>query len=110
MSSLYFSEVIVGTSNTTVFGTGLTSTEAEPKKLKNLILTVSARAGNRVEGWYEREKRLDIIDRNLPLPTETHRVIIPIDFDIAIGKTWKVAINSGGTATDIYVTYEYELT
>jgi len=109
MSVLYYSEEIIGVANITVFGKGIASTEAEPKRLRNVIITVSAKAGNRVEGWVEREQRLDIIDRNLPLATDAYRVVLPINFEIQIGREWRAGIRSGGTPTNIYVTYEYEL-
>jgi len=109
MSILYDSEEIVGVVNILVLGNGIVSTMAEPKRLRNIIITVSARAGNRIEGWVEREQCLDITDRNLPLVTDAYRIILPINFEIQIGRRWRAGIRSGSTPTNIYVTYEYEL-
>lgn len=109
MSKLYESEIITGLANITVNGGGITSTDAEPKKLTAVILTVVSRNGNVIEGWYERERRLMIIDHQAALPAEAHRLRLPIDFEISIGKTWRVAVRSGGTPTTVHVAYEYEL-
>lgn len=109
MARLYYSETITGQANSTVFGLGLVSTEAEPKRLIGLIITVSSKVGNIVEGWLEREKKMEIIDENLPLTTDNYRVVIDIDEEIPVGRFWKVALKCGGTPTIAYVTYIYEI-
>jgi hypothetical protein len=107
--SLYYSETITGAANTTRYGSGITSTEAEPKILKNLWVVVSARQSNRVLGYIEREKRIDVIDHILPLATEATRFRIEINEDIPAGRTWQAALQCGGTATNVYVIYEYDI-
>lgn len=105
----YYSETITGVSNTVVYGSGLSSTEAEPKRVLNVMVVVSARNGNMVEGWIERERILQVYDLLFPLQTDTFRLNLPIELEIPIGKTFNFAVRSGATATTLYVTYEYEV-
>jgi hypothetical protein len=107
--SLYASETIVGVANTTTYGSGITSTEAEPKTLKKLHVTVSGRQLNRLLGYIEREKRIDVIDQILPLNTDAMRFVIDINEDIPVGRTWQAALQCGGTATNAFVVYEYDI-
>lgn len=106
---LYFSETVTGLANGLRMGSGLTSTEVEPKKINNVIITVSARNGNFVEGWIERERTFVVQDRHFPLNTDAFRLVLPIDLEIPIGQTWAIGVRSGSTATDVFVTYEYEI-
>jgi hypothetical protein len=109
MAYYYYSEAITGSANATVYGNGITSTEAEKKHLVELWVVVSGRQGNFVEGWIEREKLVSVIDQVLSLPADAYRVVISVDVDIDIGRTFKAALRCGGTATNIYVTYVYTL-
>jgi hypothetical protein len=109
MAYLYYSETITGSANATVYGSGITSTEAEKKHLVELWVVVSARQGNFVEGWIEREKLVSVIDQVLSLPADAYRVSVPVDIDIDIGRTFKAAVRCGGAASNIYVTYVYTL-
>jgi len=109
MAKLYWSEEINGVANSTVMGEGLTSTEAEPKKLLAVIVTVSSKVGNYVEGWLERERKMNVIDYTLPTPDDYHKLVLDVDEDIPVGRTWKAALRCGGTPTNAYVTYIYEI-
>ena len=109
MAWIYESERVVGVANTETFGTGITSTEAEPKTLAAVFITVSAREQNRIRLWLEREKILDVIDGVLPLEGDYFRYEIPVDLEIPIGRTVKPAVLCGGTATDLNIAFKYEV-
>jgi len=109
---------ITGSANTTIFDTGLTSTEEEKRKLVGVIVSLSAQIGNIIEGWLEREKVVDLYDYVL----NTHEasgtnmyksvnkeLIIPIDMEIPVGQTFKMAVKSGATAINLFGSYIYEL-
>jgi hypothetical protein len=110
---------VTGVINTTVYDGGIESTEAEKITVKALLISISAYQGNLVEGWLEREKIVDIPDYCL----NTHEAAgaanaykstvkmlrIPVELALDIGKIFKVAINSGGTANNIFGAYEYEI-
>ena len=105
----YESERIVGVANSTVYGNGLTSTEAEVKRINRVWIITSARQGNFAEFWIENERIANIHDDILPLNNESFRIEFPIDVELPIGKTLKPALRCGGTATNITVIYEYEI-
>lgn len=109
MAYYYFSETIIGSPNSVVYGNGITSTEAEKKHLHEVWVTVSGRQGNFIEGWIEREKLVSVIDQLLCLPADAYRREIIVDIDIPVGQSFKIALRSGGTATTIYVTYVYSI-
>jgi hypothetical protein len=110
---------VTGVINTTVLDGGIESTEAEKITVVALLISVSAYQGNLIEGWLEREKVVDIPDYCL----NTHEAAgaanaykstvkmlrIPIDLLLDIGKTFKVAVNSGATANNIFGSYEYTI-
>jgi len=109
MTYYYYSEKIQGAVNSTIFGGGITSTEAEKKHLNYMLVTVSARQDSRLEGWIEREKLVDVIDQVLSLPADAYRVEIPVDVSLDIGKTFKAAVKSGAVAVTAYVVYCYTI-
>lgn len=111
---------ITGVTNDTTYDGGLTSTEAEPKRLKAILVNVSDYQDNLVQVWLEREKLADVYDKifntdgdtgstNTPYST-TKLIRLPVDRDIPVGQTAKVAIQCGGNATNIQGAYEYEIT
>lgn len=110
---------VTGVINTTTFDAGIQSTEAEPRNIKAINISVSAYQGNIVEVWVEREKLQEHYDYVLNTHEaagaanaykSTNKIIrISIDVELKVGDTMKVAVTCGGTATNIYGTYEYEL-
>ncbi len=106
----YFSEKITGVTNDIVYGEGLTSIQAEPKRLINVMLTITAQEANWIEGWFEREQQLLINDYLIPINTDPFRFWYDINYDIAIGKTWKLALRCGANARILYCSYGYEIT
>ena len=105
----YHSETINGVANSTVYGTGLTSTEAERKRITRIWAIPSARAGNYFELWIEKERIANVHDDLLPLATDTFRIDLPVDIELEVGKSLKPAIRCGGTATNVTVIFEYEI-
>jgi len=109
MPLYYESETIAGVANQRTYGTGITSTEAEKKRIKKVIITVSDRANNYVEFWIEREKIASIIDTTLPIYSDAFRIEIEFDVEIETGRTFTPALYCGSTPTSAYIVYCYEI-
>lgn len=115
---LYQAYAVTGSANTTVYDSGITSTETEKKRVLSVLINVSNYAGNLVQGWLEREKKVDVYDYVLNTDNatgtnayrSTSKIIeIPLELDVPVGQTFKMAIKSGGTATNIQGAYKYEI-
>jgi len=106
---VYYSEVISGTANAEVLGSGITSTEAEPKRVRKVSVTVSSRQGNYFRIYVERERLANIVDYDIPLPDEPLRREYNLDFDLPTGQTLKAGVLCGATPTSVHVVYECEL-
>jgi len=112
---------ITGVANTITYDDGLKSTEAEKKRLVAVHLELSAHAGtddNDVQGWHERSKIFDLPEKMFPTETAAATSApaagdkirtIPVDLDIPVGETFKVAIKCAATATNVRGAYEYEI-
>lgn len=112
---------ITGVADTTTFDTGLKSTEVEKKRLISIHIQMDIYAAtddNQVEGWHERAKVFELPEKMFP--TEIYSATIsttagekmpsvPVDLDIPIGDTFKVAMSCAATATDVRGAYEYEI-
>jgi hypothetical protein len=110
---------VTGVINTTVLDGGIESTESEKVTIKAILISVSAYQGNLIEGWVEREKIVDLPDYLL----NTHEAAgaanaykstvkmlrIPVDIVLDIGKIFKIGVNSGAIANNIFGSYEYEI-
>ena len=105
----YRSETIVGQANKTVYGKGLTSTEAEKKTLKGIYCITSGRSENFLEVWKESERIAEINDMLLPVATDNPKQMIELDVQIPVGQTVAPALRCGGTATTVRVIYVYEI-
>jgi len=106
---VYYSETVTGVANTEILGKGVTSTEAEPKTVKEVYVIVSGRYGNYVRGYVERERLFSIEDYVFPLATDSFRFVLDVNFDLPIGQTFSVGIACGGTASIIHVVYKCEI-
>jgi len=117
---LYYAEFSVdGTANAVTWDTGIESTEAEKKRIVAVLISVSGYQNNVLRGAIEREDILKIRDYVLDTygstgstntqyaTTKINR--IPIGHDLAVGRTFKIGIECGGTATNIRGAYEYEI-
>lgn len=82
-------------------------------------MVVDEVADNQVQGYHERAKVFDIPDRLIDVETAAGATDISkpgarineieVGLEIPVGETFKVAIKSGATATDILGTYNYEI-
>jgi len=107
-----------GTINTTELDDGLQSTAKSPKRIRAVLINVSAYEGNVLEGWIGNERVLEIYDNVLDtiedlgaanFPYSTSKLgRIPIEIDVEIGQKFQIEIRCGGTASDIVGAYEYE--
>lgn len=109
---------VTGGINSTVYDTGLESTEKEPKTLLSMLIQVSDYKSNDIEGWIEKSKVFDIpdklVDTDIAAGTNQYRSgvrinEIPINVDLAIGERFKVAIKCGADATNLVGAYVYEI-
>lgn len=110
---------ITGEDSKTVYDDGLTSSAEAPKRLKSIMINVVAREGNKIQGWFEREKVFELPDHLI----DTQELVgsddfpmsmnalneIPVGLDMPVGTTFKVALESGGTHSDLYGAYRYEI-
>lgn len=118
---LFQSFRITGIANTTVYDTGLKSTDAEKKRLINVHLQLNAQAAtddNDVQGYHERAKVFDIPEKLIPTQLVTNTTLvqpgdvsrkIPVELDIPAGETFKVAIKCAATLEILRGMYEYEI-
>ena len=109
MMAFYYTDIIYGVPNEVRYGTGLTSTEVEPKRVESVYLVVSGRQNNFIEMWLERERLGQVVDYIIPLTTDDYRLEIPIGVDIPVGRIFNIALRCGGTATVLYVVYKYSV-
>ena len=118
MSNRTQSFSVTGSTNSTVLDTGISSTNEETLFLKGVYISVSALQGNTVEGWISQTRHVQILD--YPLRThvasgtnqypDTNGVhYLPIERELQVGETFQIGINSGGTATNIFGAYEFEV-
>lgn len=107
--ALYKTEVVQGVANQRVYGTGLTSSEAERYRLKRVYIKTSAQNGNSIEFWFEKERFIDVIDNVIRTTDLDWQAAFDIDREIPVGRAIKPALLCGATASTIYVLYEYEI-
>lgn len=112
---------ITGVANNITYDTGLKSTETEKKKLTKVMVQSNAQAptdDNDVQGWHERAKVCEFPEKMIPtqILSSTTQVLndktwfeIPVDINIPVGETFKIAIKCAATATNIRGVYEYEM-
>lgn len=109
---------VTGVINTTVYDTGLESTEEQVKKCTGIVVNMSTHIGNTIEVWLERERIAQIPDFCLDTreaagganayKSATKMGFIRLDVEIPYGQTLKVAVASGATANDLSGAYQYE--
>jgi len=110
---------VTGVASKTEYDEGLTSSQEAKKRLKSVIINVAAREGNLVQGWLEREKVFELPDHSIDtqeltgadtFPLSMNSINeIPVGVDMPVGTTFKVAISSGVTESDLYGAYRYEI-
>ena len=112
---------ITADANCINYDDGLKSTEAEKKRLVACHVQVDKYAAtddNEVQGYHERAKVFDIPEKLFPDELYTHTTstlagvrskAVPVDLDLPIGETFKVAIKCAATKINIRGAYEYEI-
>jgi hypothetical protein len=113
---------VQGAANSIIYDDGLKSTELEPKRLNTIHLQLEKYANtddNDIQGYHERAKIFDIPEKMFATELKTATAMsaagikmmsIPVDIDIPVGETFKVAIKCAATAVQIRGAYEYEIT
>ena len=112
---------ITGVANTITYDDGLKSTAAEKKKLIAIHVQMDKHAGtddNDVQGYHERAKVFDIPEKLFPslLTNATASRLsapeskaVPVDLDVPVGETFKLAIKCAATLCNVRGAYEYEM-
>lgn len=116
---LYKAFKITGVANVETLDTGIQSSEAELKTVKSIILVVEAHIGNKVQVWLDQEKIGEVYDYAIVTleasgtdmyKTVANRVLeLEINVELSLGQTLQCGISCGGTDTDVYGSYRYEI-
>jgi hypothetical protein len=119
----YFQKIqFDGVANVITYDDGLKSSESEKKRLVKIhVLLEKYDATDNdcdVQGYHERDKVFDIPHRLIrtELKTATAQTAagqkigeIPVDFEIPVGESFKLAIKCASVAIDLWGAYEYEI-
>jgi len=112
---------VTGVANSITYDDGLKSTEAEPKRLNTIRVQMDAYAAtddNDLQGWHERAKIFELPEKMVPSElfsatasklAEPRERLIPVDIDIPVGESFKIALKCSATATKVRGFYEYEI-
>lgn len=112
---------ITGVANSITYDAGLKSTEAEPKRLIACHVQMdfyAATDDNEVQGYHERAKVFDLPEKLIQSEaaadtasavSEPRSNPIPVDIDIPVGETFKIALKCAATLTKLRGAYEYEM-
>ena len=112
---------ITGVANAVTYDDGLKSTEAEKKRLVTCHVQMNSWAAtddNDVQGWHERakvfeapERMFNYVDIAVSPPVSRFELgsKLPVDLDIPVGETFKIALKCAATAVDMRGMYEYEI-
>lgn len=114
---MYYKEFhVAGTINVTEYDNGLMSPVDNPITINAVILNTDAMEGNYIEGWIGTKKVLEIVDYCIDTQEETAAQApmsaskigrLPVELKIEAGKSFKIAIRCGGTASNLFGSYEY---
>ena len=112
----YKAYTITGVINVATYDAGLQSPVDNPVHLNAVIINSSATEGNIIEGWIGNKRVLEAYDYCFDTQEEctaqaaisaTKIGRLPIDLDIPPGKSFRIAIRCGGTASNLFGSYEY---
>lgn len=118
---LFQSFRVSGAANAITYDTGIKSTEAEKKNLLAIHVEVAAYAAtddNDIQGWLERAKvfefpeklfNAELANATAPANTRPKMSVIPVDLEIPVGETFKIAIKCAATLNAMRGSYEYEI-
>lgn len=110
---------ITGVANITTFDSpGLISPRGEKRHVDSITVNLSGHAGNKIEVWLDREKRITVYDYSLDtseasgtnmFKSVVKKAEIPVDLDVPEGATLNVAITCGATPKNVFGTYNYRI-
>ena len=112
---------VTGEANKVTYDGGLQSTVTEQKHLTAVHVELAAYAAtddNDIQGWQERAKIFDFPEKlfnaevaaaTAPANTRPKMGLIPVDMDIPVGETFKIAIKCAATLNSMRGAYEYEI-
>jgi len=112
---------VTGVANKVTYDDGLKSTETEKKKLVAIHVNMDDWAptdDNEIQGWHERAKIFEfpeLMFNRIPINVEPAvqrlelKSIIPVDLEVPVGETFKIAISCAATACNMRGVYEYEI-
>lgn len=112
---------VTGEANKVTYDGGLQSTVTEQKHLTAVHVELAAYAAtddNDIQGWQERAKIFDFPEKlfnaevaaaTAPANTRPKMGVIPVDMDIPVGETFKIAIKCAATLNSMRGSYEYEI-
>ena len=112
---------ITADANKINYDDGLKSTAVEKKRLIACHVQTDKYAptdDNEIQGYHERAKVFDIPEKLFPdeLSSNTTSTLagtrymsVPVDLDIPVGESFKVAIKCASTKVNIRGAYEYEM-
>jgi len=110
---------IAGVINTTVYDDGIGSTESEKRRLVEVLIAVSGVVGNVLHAFIGNERVIEnLYDYHLDTPdttgaanvqrSTTKILRLPVDKELPTTDKFKLAIQCGATAKDVYGCYVYE--
>ena len=115
----YKSFTITGVINISTLDGGLFSLVAEPVRVRAVLINSSATEGNIIECWIGTKRVMACYDYLFDTQEETAGATaplsqnkisrLPIELDVPPGQAFKIGINCGGTASDLYGAYEYDV-
>jgi len=116
----YIPIAVTGVANQEVLDIGVESTEAEPKRVIGVYLTLSGYAGNRIVGYHETTRQLEIYDYCIDTFADTGTTstlysttkvnYIEIDRELPVGERYRIGIICGATPKNLYGAYKIEIT
>lgn len=109
---------VTGVINVTTLDGGLMSTVEVPTRIRAVLINSSATEGNVIEGWIGTKRVLEIYDYNLDTQEETAGATaplsqnkinrLPVEIDVPAGLSFKIGVNCGGVASNLFGAYEYD--
>lgn len=110
---------VAGVPSTIAYDDGLKSTAAEKKRLLSISIVASLTKDNDIQGYHEKAKVFEIPDRLIDLEVDAWTTNyakpgarineIEVGVDIPVGEVFKIAIRSGAVPSNIWGTYNYEI-
>lgn len=118
MARRYQKIAVTGVANSLTMDDGLESTEQERIHVLAVHVSTSAVEGNTVEGYVRQTQEIEVPDELLDTTeadgTNQYRSTgklrsLPLDRELAVGEKLQVGIRCGGTTSNLFGAYEYEL-